>query len=108
MPLGRSRKRLSQLSLLRPYSAMSSQLSAHAITAHTAITKISLRRWSILPTIRGSSSSENCSTKPATDICISPFHAEGLTDTAATGFEFHALPLGHTVPDRSSLPSQEA
>jgi hypothetical protein len=54
MPFGSSRKVRSQSSLLRPYRAMSSQLSAQAITAHTAITRMSVRRCSILPPQRGS------------------------------------------------------
>ena len=49
MPFGSARNVPSQSCLLRPYSAISSQLSAPEITAHTAITRISISRCSTLP-----------------------------------------------------------
>jgi hypothetical protein len=38
-------------------------LTAHAITAHTAMTRMSISRCSTLPVHRGSSSAEKCSTR---------------------------------------------
>src|SRR3954464_2059907 len=68
MPFGSSRKVRSQSSLLRPYKAMSSQLSAQAITAHTAITRMAVRRCSILPPQRGSATAPKCCTRFLTGI----------------------------------------
>src|SRR3954451_10280637 len=69
MPFGSSRKVRSHSSLLRPYRrAMSSQLSAQAITAHTAITRMSVRRCSILPLQRGSAITPKCCTRLLTGI----------------------------------------
>src|SRR4051794_13093530 len=56
---------------------MSSQLSAHAITAHTAMTRISVSRCSTLPAHRGSASAEKCSTSFSTDIAILPSSMKG-------------------------------
>src|SRR3954452_5161836 len=50
---------------------MSSQLSAQAITAQTAITRMSIRRWSILPWQRGSSTTLKCRTRPSMDMILS-------------------------------------
>ena len=57
MPSGRSRTVFNQGSLLRPYSAMSSQLSAQAIAAQMAMTRMSVSRRSASPPQRGSSTS---------------------------------------------------
>src|SRR4051812_35689947 len=51
--------------------AMSSQLSAQAITAHTAITRMSVRRCSILPPQRGSATAPKCCTKFSAGITCS-------------------------------------
>src|SRR3954464_3990339 len=56
---------------------MSSQLSAHAITAHTAMTRISVSRCSTLPAHRGSARAEKCSTSFSTDIAILPSSIKG-------------------------------
>src|SRR3954466_1695271 len=56
---------------------MSSQLSAHAITAHTAMTRISVSRCSTLPAHRGSASAEKCSTNFSTDISTLPSLIKG-------------------------------
>src|SRR3954449_10302127 len=50
---------------------MSSQLSAQAITAQTAITRISVRRCSILPWQRGSSTTPRCRTRLSMDMILS-------------------------------------
>src|SRR4051812_26862746 len=50
---------------------MSSQLSAQAITAQTAITRISIRRCSILPWQRGSSTTLKCRTRLSMDMILS-------------------------------------
>src|SRR5215204_5259167 len=50
---------------------MSSQLSAQAITAQTAITRISIRRCSILPWQRGSPTTLRCRTRPSMDMILS-------------------------------------
>src|SRR3982751_6710298 len=50
---------------------MSSQLSAQAITAQTAITRISIRRCSILPRQRGSSTTLKCRTRLSMDMILS-------------------------------------
>src|SRR5829696_402755 len=50
---------------------MSSQLSAQAITAQTAITRMSIRRCSILPRQRGSSTTLKCRTKLSMDMILS-------------------------------------
>jgi hypothetical protein len=59
--IGERQKLPSHSTLLRPYSVISSQLSAPAITAQTAITRISINRCSTLPPQRGSSRVENSS-----------------------------------------------
>src|SRR5215208_282006 len=50
---------------------MSSQLSAQAITAQTAITRMSIRRCSILPWQRGSSTPPRCRTRLSMDMILS-------------------------------------
>src|SRR3954466_14510642 len=50
---------------------MSSQLSAQAITAQTAITRMSIRRCSILLWQRGSSTTLKCRTRPSMDMILS-------------------------------------
>src|SRR5215207_4373898 len=50
---------------------MSSQLSAQAITAQTAITRMSISRWSILPWQRGSSTTPRCRTRLSIDMILS-------------------------------------
>src|SRR4051794_30053403 len=76
---------------------MSSQLSAHAITAHTAMTRISVSRCSTLPAHRGSASAEKCSTSFSTDIATLPSLIKGEPAQPVSPSEpakpFHALPL---------------
>src|SRR5437868_8593365 len=76
---------------------MSSQLSAHAITAHTAITRISVSRCSTLPAHRGSARAEKCSTSFSADIAILPASIKGEPAQPVSPSEparpFHALPL---------------
>src|SRR3954467_13505456 len=76
---------------------MSSQLSAHAITAHTAITRISVSRCSTLPAHRGSARAEKCSTSFSADIAIPPSSLKGEPAQPLSPSEparpFHALPL---------------
>src|SRR5215204_1520144 len=50
---------------------MSSQLSAQALTAQTAITRMSIRRCSILPWQRGSSTTPRCRTRLSMDMTLS-------------------------------------
>src|SRR3954453_21913657 len=77
---------------------MSSQLSAHAITAHTAMTRISVSRCSTLPAHRGSTRAEKCSTSFSTDIAILPSLIKGEPAQPVSPSEparpFHASPLG--------------
>src|SRR3954464_1071567 len=77
---------------------MSSQLSAHAITAHTAMTRISVSRCSTLPAHRGSARAEKCSTSFATDIATLPSPIKGEPAQPVSPSEparpFHASPLG--------------
>src|SRR3954466_6445593 len=84
---------------------MSSQLSAHAITAHTAITRISVSRCSTLPAHRGSARAEKCSTSFSADIAILPSSIKGEPAQPVSPSEpakpFHALPLGVT-PNRGA------
>src|SRR4051812_45607263 len=79
---------------------MSSQLSAHAITAHTAMTRISVSRCSTLPAHRGSASAEKCSTSFSTDIAILPSSIKGEPAQPVSPSElarpFHASPLALT------------
>src|SRR5215213_4529886 len=79
---------------------MSSQLSAHAITAHTAMTRISVSRCSTLPAHRGSVRVEKCSTSFSTDIAILPSLIKGEPAQPVSPSEparpFHASPLGFT------------
>src|SRR3954466_15726337 len=76
---------------------MSSQLSAHAITAHTAMTRISVSRCSTLPAHRGSARVEKCSTSFSTDIAILPSSIKGEPAQPVSPSEparpFHASPL---------------
>src|SRR3954452_15667018 len=76
---------------------MSSQLSAHAITAHTAMTRISVSRCSTLPAHRGSARAEKCSTSFSADIAILPSSIKGEPAQPVSPSEpaspFHALPL---------------
>src|SRR3954465_2217735 len=76
---------------------MSSQLSAHAITAQTAMTRISVSRCSTLPAHRGSASAEKCSTSFSTDIATLPSLIKGEPAQPVSPSEparpFHALPL---------------
>jgi len=85
MPFASSRKVLSQASLLRPYSAMSFQLSAQAITAHTAITSTSIRRCSTLPEQRGSSTAPKYRPSFSIDMPRSPAIARARHHTAGPG-----------------------
>src|SRR3954468_12203257 len=81
---------------------MSSQLSAHAITAQTAMTRISVSRCSTLPAHRGSASAEKCSTNFSTDIATLPSLIKGEPAQPVSPSEpprpFHALPLGKVAP----------
>src|SRR4051812_32589421 len=76
---------------------MSSQLSAHAITAHTAMTRISVSRCSTLPAHRGSASAEKCSTSFSADIAPLPSLIKGEPAQPISPSEparpFHTLPL---------------
>src|SRR3954465_13459149 len=96
-PWARVKKDCSQPSLLRPESAMSSQLSAHAITPQTANTRISISRCSTLPAHRGSARAEKCSTSFSADIAILPSSIKGEPAQPVSPSEparpFHALPL---------------
>jgi hypothetical protein len=85
MPFGKSRNVLSQASLLRPYSAMSSQLSAQAITAQTAITSTSTRRCSTLPGQRGSSTATRYWPSFSIDMPRSPATARARHHTSGRG-----------------------
>src|SRR4051794_28039564 len=86
---------------------MSSQLSAHAITAHTAMTRISVSRCSTLPAQRGSARAEKCSTSFSTDIAILPSSIKGEPAQPVSPSElarpFHASPL----PQEAALAAQE-
>src|SRR3954447_23050736 len=77
---------------------MSSQLSAHAITAHTAMTRISVSRCSTLPAQRGSARAEKCLTSFSTDITTLPSSIKGEPAQPVSPSEparpFHASPLG--------------
>src|SRR5688500_3393723 len=76
---------------------MSSQLSAHPITAQTAMTRISVSRCSTLPAHRGSARAEKCSTSFSTDIAPLPSLIKGEPAQPVSPSEpakpFHALPL---------------
>src|SRR5436190_23224248 len=77
---------------------MSSQLSAHATTAHTAMTRISVSRCSTLPAHHGSARAEKCSTSFSADIATLPSLIKGESTQPVSSSEparpFHALPLG--------------
>src|SRR3954462_8985301 len=75
---------------------MSSQLSAQAITAQTAITRMSIRRWSILPWQRGSSTTLKCRTRPSMDMILSsPARGHVIIHQArASDRNFMRLPCG--------------
>src|SRR3954452_21790893 len=85
---------------------MSSQLSAHAITAHTAMTRISVSRCSTLPAHRGSASAETCSTSFSADIAPLPSLIKGEPAQPISPSEparpFHALPLAPLAAVQSS------
>src|SRR3954466_1718417 len=76
---------------------MSSPLSAPAITATTAMTRISVSRCSTLPAHRGSARAEKCSTSFATDIATLPSLIKGEPAQPVSPSEparpFHASPL---------------
>src|SRR5215213_9376917 len=82
---------------------MSSQLSAHATTAQTAITRISVSRCSTLPAHRGSASAEKCSTSFSTDIATLPSLIKGEPAQPVSPSEparpFHASPLRYSPYD---------
>src|SRR4051794_14722760 len=88
---------------------MSSQLSAHAITAHTAMTRISVSRCSTLPAHRGSARAEKCSTSFSADIATLPSLIKGEPAQPVSSSEparpFHALPLAHD--DRPDGPARK-
>src|SRR3954467_7512487 len=75
---------------------MSSQLSAQAITAQTAITRISVRRCSILPWQRGSSTTPRCRTRLSMDMILSsPARGHVIVHQArASDRNFMRLPWG--------------
>src|SRR3954470_17947264 len=91
---------------------MSSQLSAHAITAHTAMTRISVSRCSTLPAHRGSASAEKCSTSFSTDIATLPSLIKGEPAQPVSPSEparpFHALPLGPRELSQAPRPASRA
>src|SRR3954465_3577822 len=91
---------------------MSSQLSAHAITAHTAMTRMSISRCSTLPAQRGSSSAEKCSTSFSTDIATLPSLSKGepkrQSDRQNPASPFHASPLGLAGLATALLPIRSA
>src|SRR5215218_4230571 len=90
---------------------MSSQLSAHAITAHTAMTRISVSRCSTLPAHRGSASAEKCSTSFSTDIATLPSLIKGEPAQPVSPSEparpFQALPLASRHEIQESLPRNQ-
>ena len=60
MPLSRARNRRKNASLVRPYSAIASHVSAPPMTAHVVMARMSVRRWSLFSvTRRGSGRSSN-------------------------------------------------
>src|SRR5215204_3193923 len=80
---------------------MSSQLSAQAMTAQTAITRMSISRWSILPWQRGSSTTPRCRTRLSMDMILSsPARGHGIIHQArASDRNFMRLPcFGGVVP----------
>src|SRR3954467_11134067 len=86
---------------------MSHQLSAQAITAHTAITRISSRRCSILPQQRGSSTVPKCCTRVSMDmarllaVARAGHHASG----PVRGAKSHASPLAAPLGALGGWPS---
>ena len=98
LPLGRSRKLANQFCFVSPHSAMSSQLSAPQITAHSAITTIDSRGWSLVSSPRGSASAAKCLVSATTGEgpTISPLQTNqsrpSLTSPART-FHLDALAL---------------
>src|SRR3954466_11712623 len=83
---------------------MSSQLSAQAITAQTAITRISIRRCSILPGQRGSPTALRCRTRLSIDMILSRANERARHHSSGSGFirlgpatKFHALALGNRM-----------
>src|SRR3954454_13297046 len=77
---------------------MSFQLSAQAITAHTAITRMSVRRCSTLPRQRGSATAPKCPTSRSMAMLCSPaFGREDhpwLGNSPASGISCGAPELG--------------
>src|ERR1700751_3691688 len=90
---------------------MSSQLAAPAITAQTAITRISISRCSTLPRQRGSSKAENSSTKVFTDTRASRSQEDPSNHTKSHAVKylgyFHADPLGRPPRVRAGPPAVE-
>src|SRR5215213_8436738 len=82
---------------------MSFQLSAQAITAHTAITRMSVSRCSILPRQRGSTTAPKCPTSRSIAMLRSPTFGEEdhpwLSNSPASGISCVA-PGGCYVPGR--------
>src|SRR4051794_18417737 len=73
---------------------MSSQLSAQAITAHTAITRIASRRCRILPRQRGSSTAPKCCTRLLIVMtCLSIRKADHHASNPVRQAKSHALAL---------------
>src|SRR3954454_24226530 len=78
---------------------MSSLLSAQAITAHIAITRMSTRRCRTLPRQRGSSTAPKCCTRVSIDITLSSIRRAGHHASAPDKREkFHALALVYPRP----------
>src|SRR5215213_3370201 len=77
---------------------MSFQLSAQAITAHTAITRMSVSRCSILPPQRGSTTAPKCPTSRSIAMLRSPTFGEEdhpwLSNSPASGISCVAPVVG--------------
>ena len=71
MPFASVRNRRKKASLLCPYAAMASQVSAPPSTAHVATTRMSTSRWSLLAVSRrGSGRSANTAVSGSTGMGI--------------------------------------
>src|SRR6267143_6520153 len=71
MPLRSVRNVLNQSYLARPKSSMSLNVSPAQSNVQTAITRISIRSWSLVRSTRGSESDLKCSTKLSVEcFCI--------------------------------------
>src|SRR3954451_11847294 len=80
---------------------MSSQLSAQAITAHTAITRIASRRCRILPRQGGSSTAPKCCTRLLIVMtCLSIRKADHHASNPVRQAKSHALALELQRHDR--------